>query len=218
MDDRIPIAETFTSIQGEGRWAGTPTHFIRLAGCCVGSPMGGEAPHELCTLWDHRKFLCDTDYRMARRMSIEEIAEEAPRSVRICITGGEPLLHGAHVLALAWAFQERAQACSIETSATRPVPRGLPGTTWITVSPKRGWRKDVIADAQELKFLVDAQFSEDSVLEFAPWWRPGVEIYLQPVNGVHVIDRDNLQRCTDILGRHPDWKLSTQMHKVWDVR
>ena len=33
MPLRLPISEAFTSIQGEGKLAGVPSHFIRLSGC-----------------------------------------------------------------------------------------------------------------------------------------------------------------------------------------
>src|SRR5271170_6427812 len=91
-DKKYPVSEIFTSIQGEGVYTGTVMTFIRLAGCSVGKkiaekdraivnqkaehfsqPPGVELkpnhlsvlkPYtEICTLYDGREFLCDTDFR-----------------------------------------------------------------------------------------------------------------------------------------------------------
>ena len=74
------VAETFVSLQGEGMLAGTPSFFIRTAGC------------NLRCRW------CDTPYASwqpeGRRRSIEELVTEAERSGQrhVVVTGGEPLL------------------------------------------------------------------------------------------------------------------------------
>ena len=34
--DMLPIMETFYTIQGEGFYSGTPSYFIRIAGCDIG--------------------------------------------------------------------------------------------------------------------------------------------------------------------------------------
>jgi 7-carboxy-7-deazaguanine synthase len=74
------IAETFTSIQGEGVLAGTPSFFIRTSGC------------NLRCAW------CDTPYTSWRpegqRRPVRDLLEAAhTASLRhVVVTGGEPLL------------------------------------------------------------------------------------------------------------------------------
>ena len=74
---RVSIAETFTSIQGEGLDIGTPAFFIRTGKCSVGC-----------------KF-CDTKYawHSQRTVEVEELVREAESSglSEVIITGGEPL-------------------------------------------------------------------------------------------------------------------------------
>jgi len=74
----LKVNEIFCSILGEGTFAGTPTAFVRLAGCNL-----------RCTY-------CDTTY--AYENGIEMNIEQIVRSVKkfdvlpVLITGGEPLL------------------------------------------------------------------------------------------------------------------------------
>src|SRR5579864_2811065 len=76
-----PVAEIFQSIQGEGRWQGTPMTFIRLAGCTVGKPYSAEARKTLglpiyvekcCDVFG-TGFPCDTDYRVKQRLTEGDI-------------------------------------------------------------------------------------------------------------------------------------------------
>ncbi len=77
----FPVTEIFRSIQGEGKLAGTPSVFLRLAGC------------PLKCSW------CDTPYawdeKAAISMSIDEIVQtiETFRAHHVVITGGEPAIH-----------------------------------------------------------------------------------------------------------------------------
>ena len=74
------VAETFTSIQGEGILAGVPSHFIRTSGC------------NMRCRW------CDTPYTSwapeGERRPVAELIDGAVASgVRhVVVTGGEPLL------------------------------------------------------------------------------------------------------------------------------
>ncbi|RMF71754.1 MAG: radical SAM protein [Acidobacteria bacterium] len=74
----LRVAETFVSLQGEGRRAGLPTAFIRLTGCAL------------------RCRWCDTAWAFheGTRRRLEDIEQEvlATGISRVCITGGEPLL------------------------------------------------------------------------------------------------------------------------------
>ncbi|MBR4307755.1 MAG: 7-carboxy-7-deazaguanine synthase QueE, partial [Bacteroidaceae bacterium] len=70
------VNETFLSLQGEGRFTGTPVFFLRLSGCNLQCPF------------------CDTNHQGYKEMSEDEIVQEAsqyePR--HIVITGGEPAM------------------------------------------------------------------------------------------------------------------------------
>src|SRR3712207_7898862 len=73
----INVTEIMSSLQGEGKYAGYPTTFIRLHGCNLN-----------CTF-------CDTKYAnegKKRKMSVSKILSEvfAKGNDYVCITGGEP--------------------------------------------------------------------------------------------------------------------------------
>lgn len=80
MSETLPIAETFTSIQGEGMLAGTPSFFIRVSGC------------NLRCVW------CDTPYASwnpeGEQRTIASLVDEAGASGadHIVLTGGEPMM------------------------------------------------------------------------------------------------------------------------------
>lgn len=109
--DAIPIAETFTSIQGEGKLAGVPSYFVRTSGC------------NLRCAW------CDTPYASWNPEGVprpvRDLADEARGSgVRFAvITGGEPLMFPA-LPALARALRDVGMHVTIETAGTM-VPPGF---------------------------------------------------------------------------------------------
>jgi 6-pyruvoyltetrahydropterin 2'-reductase len=118
----LTVSESFFSIQGEGRWAGTPAVFLRLAGCnleCPGwsyrapptlestistSPDGGAIYHKTdVTPGEHLG--CDTKlvWRRGDKYEFEDLIAEweekgwnhafAHNDADLIVTGGEPLLH-----------------------------------------------------------------------------------------------------------------------------
>ncbi|MBL8990065.1 MAG: 7-carboxy-7-deazaguanine synthase QueE [Phycisphaerae bacterium] len=110
----MPIAETFVSIQGEGKLAGVPSWFARVSGC------------NLRCAW------CDTPYASWRpegpTRRVEELVAEARGSgVRhAVVTGGEPMLF-APVEALCAGLAGAGVHVTIETAGTidRPVHADL---------------------------------------------------------------------------------------------
>lgn len=74
----MKISEIFISIQGEGRKAGEPTVFVRIAGC------------NLKCVW------CDTPHawRGGTEMPLEQVVAQVHGAElrSVCVTGGEPLL------------------------------------------------------------------------------------------------------------------------------
>ena len=116
----LPIAETFVSIQGEGKLTGVPSWFVRVAGCNL-----------RCT-W------CDTPYAswqpQGGQRTVEELLAEARETgVRHAVlTGGEPMIFEP-IGALAKGLAAMGVHVTIETAGTvhRPVYCDL-----LSVSPK----------------------------------------------------------------------------------
>ncbi len=99
------IAETFTSIQGEGMLAGVPSFFIRTSGC------------NLRCAW------CDTPYASWRpegsRRSVGDLVAKAAATgcTHVVITGGEPLLQ-RELPDLAQALASAGHHTTVETAGT----------------------------------------------------------------------------------------------------
>lgn len=108
---KYPLAKDgiFDTIQGEGMMLGEPMLFIRLAGCSVG-----------CVL-------CDTDYKVHRKMCALEILTELGLARQrtytnwVWITGGEPMDYD--LLPLIQALREEGKFnITIATSGHKEVP------------------------------------------------------------------------------------------------
>jgi 7-carboxy-7-deazaguanine synthase len=194
--DRLRIAETFTSIQGEGRLSGTPSHFIRISGCNL-----------RCT-W------CDTPYASwdpeGGARSLADLAADAATSGarHVVITGGEPMVFPA-VTALTRELHEVGLHITIETAGTvaREVACDLMSISpkLANSTPRRGDARDPAGDwrarhesrrlnigalqdlidaylERQLKFVVShpSDLAEiDLILSQLRGWMPG-DIMLMP--------------------------------------
>jgi len=236
-DKKYPVAEIFTSPQGEGLYTGTLMTFIRLAGCSVGKKFPTEMYHdtdfpvylEQCTTYDGRAFCCDTDFRTKSVMSLKDIMKQIPDDVvHVCITGGEPLIHDlSPLIAFLIARQTNAKVYGpfihIETSGTVSLSSYIAecienGIIWLTVSPKLGVLPDVLDLADEVKLLVDDDFDE-SKLPVGKWQdKVGTIVWIQPINGEKSIHARNMGKVLGLQKRHSLWRISSQMHKIWSVR
>lgn len=242
-EKKYPIAEIFTSVQGEGRWTGYPTTFVRLAGCNVGRYESPEKlpkdlatlrvlhpRHPICTTQSGHQFLCDTDYFVREELTAREILSQV-KAPHVCLTGGEPLLHDLEPL-LQVLLTPSIERIQIETSGTKPIPVGLPRSVvlWITCSPKQGCKASVVEQVDEIKVLVpDAPSAKETLRWLTSVFgltslpklsRP--EVYLQPINGLHDVWRPSLQACGELLqdplARALGARVSLQIHKLLNVR
>ena len=109
MSESLPVAESFTSIQGEGKLAGTPSFFVRVSGC------------NLRCIW------CDTPYASWNpegvKRSIEALVEEARASGvnHIVFTGGEPMMFPQiEDLCAALQRDDRRGACPTDARPAAP--------------------------------------------------------------------------------------------------
>ncbi|GJQ28835.1 MAG: 7-carboxy-7-deazaguanine synthase [Phycisphaerae bacterium] len=105
MNMSLPIAETFTSLQGEGKLLGVPSFFIRLSGC------------NLRCAW------CDTPYASwnpdGQPRSLDAIIADARASgvTHAVLTGGEPMIF-SQLEPLAASLRDAGLHITIETAGT----------------------------------------------------------------------------------------------------
>jgi 7-carboxy-7-deazaguanine synthase len=117
---RLRIAETFLSVQGEGSLTGVPSFFIRTTGCNL------------------RCWFCDTPYTSwsaeGTWQSLDDLLAQAIASGagHVILTGGEPLLQPA-IVELSHALKAAGLHITVETAGTvdRPVVADL-----MSISPK----------------------------------------------------------------------------------
>lgn len=167
---------------------------------------------EQCTLYDGRTFACDTDYRVHARLDIDHILVQIPKDIKhVVITGGEPLIHDLNPLLL--ALVNSGRVVHLETSGTKllKVDPEVKLHLWITVSPKFPLLDAMVVMADEIKLLVDKDFSWDTVPDSI---KKHKRVYIQPVNGEFHVDKANLQLCMDIQKANPQVILSLQLHKI----
>lgn len=101
----MQISEVFTSIQGEGPLAGTPSVFVRTSGCNL------------------RCWFCDTPYTSWKPEGVERSVESIYDEVmstdikHVVLTGGEPMLF-KECETLTRALSEQGLHITIETAGT----------------------------------------------------------------------------------------------------
>jgi hypothetical protein len=200
--DKYPLAPNgiFRSYQGEGPLLGEPMAFVRLAGCSVGCPA------------------CDTDYRVADKMTAPEIARSA-RNLAPCvrwawITGGEPTDHD--VTPLVASLRAAGFLVAMVTSGVRPVLVGSfrGGVDYLYVSPHDPARW--VQRSGDVLNLVPG-LNGFGLDVFGPALAECADRfsyrYVTPCEG----DPGSLKTCLDWLASRPRWRLGIQAHKRWDL-
>jgi 7-carboxy-7-deazaguanine synthase len=118
----LPISETFYSLQGEGKLAGTPSWFVRLSGC------------NLRCSW------CDTPYASWKPESAGRSIDDLTREARATgarhavLTGGEPMIF-PDLVPLSRALADAGFHITIETAGTVPPAADL-ACNLMSISPK----------------------------------------------------------------------------------
>lgn len=194
------INEIFYSIQAEGFHAGKAAVFIRFSECNL------------------RCEFCDTEFLTGLDMSVSEIMSnirEYPVKF-VVITGGEPLMNDTSELVR--VLKDAGYYVAVETNGMFPPRHEL--FDWITVSPKND--KIKIPVCNELKIVL----GQDEIPE--TYGIKAEHYFLSPKNPTHDLpigshsanffDVNTARYCYRYILKHPEWRLSLQIHKIIGVK
>lgn len=182
---KIKLNELFYSLQGEGIFAGTPSVFIRIAGC------------PLRCKW------CDTKYALdensGKDYSFDEIikyVEDKP-CAHVVVTGGEPMLN-TNLADLLTEIKKLGKSITVETAGIKHIPSLK--CDLMSISPKLSNSnpknpsshnetrlnpkaiKQLITDYNyQLKFVVDSMADFDEIAELLNELKPNPDkVLLMP--------------------------------------
>ncbi|UCC43758.1 MAG: 7-carboxy-7-deazaguanine synthase QueE [Candidatus Zixiibacteriota bacterium] len=136
-EGKLPVNEIFYSLQGEGRWLGTPAVFLRLNYCNLGCSWC-DTPY----CWDPTKIEPDnlmTPDEISAAMCEDLRGKDVRREdVHVVITGGEPLLHQPELPGVMLSLKENGFAFfEVETNGTIvPSDEMIAFVSWWNCSPK----------------------------------------------------------------------------------
>ena len=225
------IIEVFKSIQGEGKYAGTPQVFVRFFECNM---------H--CVWCDTPHSIGDTTEKY-RTVSVHElmaqIVAHADQTKDISLTGGEPLLQADFMALLAEQLREDGKRMHLDTNGTLPqelekvidfmdviaMDMKLPSST----QQQDFWdeHEDFIKIAQQkdlfIKVVVSVDTSEEDIVRaknIVEEIAPEILFILQPNTfdlGNGVMNKCTLfeQICSDGL---KNVRILPQMHKFLKIR
>ena len=196
-----PVMEVFPTLQGEGRYTGSPAYFIRIAGCDVG-----------CSWCDVKESWPAGDHP---HLKIDELVLGAKNSglPMVVVTGGEPCMYNLEPLTT--ALRKEGLLIHLETSGAHPI---LGDFDWITLSPKKfkPCLPESYLKANELKVVVVNKHDLKWASEQAVNVKEDTLLYLQP-------EWDRKDKVHPFLMAYLGskegsvWSLSTQTHKYLGI-
>lgn len=219
----LTVHSTFTTIQGEGMWAGHPAVFVRLQGCNLRCPWCDE-PNAL----EFNRQVQHADKPMFGRYPtaaiFERIRKDAQRTGFVVITGGEPTAQNFSELFVMLQSLE-VEMISVETNGTL-FSEWLAGLVslglWVTVSPKPKERVPdprVLKLANELKLIIERpEDIEAQLSDFAPQLAGaeiGPRVFLQAEDSK---TQQVLPAMLEAVQRYPKLvRISPRLHKLWNL-
>ena len=228
MKHLLYISEIFHSIQGEGRFLGTPSIFIRSSGCNLRCRWGKTLCDTPYTSWDTSGENLSLDTIMN---TVHVLKKQAPRTRHIVLTGGEPTLQ-FNLESLASRLSEQGFFITLESNGS--IVKSMP-IDFVSLSPKLksstpfGSKYETMHRETrlqkktlqywishydyQLKFVIDNDEDEDEILAFIDTL-PDIDqekIYLMP-QGINTETlRRNAKRCIAICLRH-GWCFTPRAH------
>ena len=198
-ETKLPVMESFYTIQGEGFHSGKAAYFIRLGGCDVGC--------HWCDVKD--SWPVDTH----PQLKIGDIVSEAKKfNGRLAvITGGEPMMHNLDYLTS--ELKNNDFQTNIETAGVYPIT-GV--WDWICFSPKKFKtpHPEIYPAANELKVIIYNQSDFAFAEEHAAQVNPDCLLLLQPEWSK---SEKMLPAIIDYIKENPKWRISLQTHKFMEI-
>ncbi|MGA3297630.1 MAG: 7-carboxy-7-deazaguanine synthase QueE [Candidatus Bathyarchaeia archaeon] len=219
-DDRLPVTEIFSSIQGEGVYAGLPAIFLRTT---------------YCNLWCE---WCDTKYTWKRgliqteTLSLDAVAKNilAHNARLLVVTGGEPLLHMVQLARIIERVKaERDLAMEIETNGTiQPSSQFDKYISHYDVSPKLSnsgidWKYRIKPDTlayynnsskADFKFVIKNETDVNEVLDLiAKGYVKGEKVALMPEGTDASMLQERSQWIVELCKKH-NFRFSPRLH-IW---
>lgn len=203
------VKSMFFTFQGEGAHTGRPSLFVRFAGCNLWSGLEKGREEAVCKFCDTEFVGTDGEnggkFKTAKSLA-KRAAELWPGGDKYAVfTGGEPLLQLDK--ALIEAFHKEGFKIAVETNGTVKAPKGI---DWLCVSPKADAAlKQTSGD--ELKLVYPQGENTPSDFEGLDF-----KVFsLQPLDGPETLE--NTKKALEFCAARPNWRLSLQAHKYWDI-
>lgn len=213
-NNMLPVNEIFETIQGEAKFTGTASVFVRLQGCPVGCPwcdtkhtwdFEGEQVHDIIAKTE------DSDtYQSFTESHLASVLGNY-QAKHIVITGGEPCLYD--LTSFTALLLSNGYTVQVETSGTSEikVSRG----TWVTVSPKYGMnvpvRPDALKRADEIKMPIGKARDLELINDVRE--HTNAQVWLQPLSQNQKATNICIKACIE-----HGYRLSIQTHKFIGVR
>lgn len=218
----LRVNEIFVTIQGEARYTGTPSVFVRLQGCPVGCPWcdtkhtwPAENLKAVIPMWE--MVLKEKDAPTYAEVSVEDLVDYCTSlgPDHVVITGGEPFAQDLRELTARLSEHVSVQ---VETSGTHEI--NCSDEVWVTLSPKIDMPGGLqvlsssVARANEIKMPVEDESDLENLRRFLMNENaPSAPVWLQPVS----MDPRSTQLCVDACLKE-GFNLSIQTHKVANIR
>jgi organic radical activating enzyme len=195
----LSLMEHFYTLQGEGRYSGQASYFIRLGGCDVG-----------CTWCDVKESWDATKHPQVTLENIVNVVRVSGSPIAV-ITGGEPLMH--NLTGLTEQLKSIGVRTHIETSGAHPLSGSW---DWICLSPKKfkAPLEEVIKSANELKVVVYNKSDFEWAEKYAELVCPDCLLYLQPEWSKASVMNSLI---VSYIKENPKWIFSSQSHKFLDI-
>lgn len=212
----LTVSEIFSSIQGEGKFTGYSTTFIRLYGC------------------NCRCLYCDSMYAVTGRrkkfLGIDKILYIVTkmRNQHICITGGEPLLQAEELYPLIYELVERGYKVGIETNGTIKIDDDYPRSYFYTMDvkcPSSGMEKlnvyENLLELQaqdEVKFVISDLYDYEFAKNVLQKYPTKASIIFSPVFGND--GTNSIDLVTELIAEDKpiNARIGLQLHRFLNVK